>query len=223
MDNKETWHSWLLNAEAMKEHAASVDAELLYFAALELDGRGVEPFMPLIQCLDELGGMHWTWQLNDGRIAVTTANRLRHITAGQNFTTEYANSYGADWLLFLAADVMAPDDVVPRLLELNHPLCGPDIPTYGLTGQRVPGYPFPVEEQLISAGAIFIRRDIFKLLRWRYDIEAAMSDDPAYRFDAKILLGIPSYVRKDCVARHFPEVIGPVETRYPGRDMRVYE
>jgi hypothetical protein len=223
MENEEIWSSWLSNAEAMEVQAATVGADLSYFAALELDRRGVEPFEPLLSRLDDVGGKHWTWELNDGRTGVTTANRLRHITTGQNLTTEYANATGADWLLFLAADVEVPDDVVPKLLELDHPLCGPEIPTYCLTGPRVTRYTdFPVEEQLISAGAIFIRRDVFKLLRWRYDLEAGMSDDPAYRHDARLLLNLPSYVRKDCVARHYPEVIGPVETRYPSRDMKVY-
>lgn len=222
MENAETWKSWVMNAEAVKEQAATVGAELTYFAALELDGRGVEPFAPLVDRLDEVGGEYWLWRLEDGRTDVTTANRLRHITAGQNFATEHANATGAEWLLFLAADTEVPPDVIPKLLELDHPLCGPELPTYCLSGPRVEKYDFPVEEQLISVAAVFIRRDVFKVLRWRYDIETGMSDDPAYRHDAETLLGVPSYVRKDCVARHHPEVIGPVETRYPGRDMKVY-
>jgi hypothetical protein len=223
MENEEIWSSWLANADAMRLYAATEDARLNFFAAPELDGRGLVPFKPLVDRLQELGGTYWPWRLDDGRTEVTTANRLRHITTGQNFVVEYANSVDADWLLFLAGDTRAPDDVIPKLLELNHPLCGPEIPTYCLTGSRVPGYDFPVEEQLISAAAIFIRRDVFKRLRWRYDAEAGMSDDPAYRHDAWTLMGVKSYVRKDCVARHFPESIGPVESRYPGRDMHVYD
>lgn len=222
MEHDEVWSSWLSNAEALREVAERDGHELAYFAAIEVDGRGVRPFDRLFSRLGELKGDWWLWQLVDGRTSVTTANRLRHITAGQNYATEYANATGADWLLFLAADTRAPDDVIPKLLELDHPLCGPELPTYCLRGARVTKYAFPVEEQLISAAAIFVRRDVFKVLRWRYDVEAGMSDDPAYRRDAWELLGVPSYVRKDCVARHFPETIGPIETRYAGRDMKVY-
>jgi hypothetical protein len=222
MEDKEIWASWVANAERVRAYGKSVGADVGYFAALEVDARGTAPFAPLVARLDQLDGVYWHWRLDDGRTAVTTANRLRHITLGQNLAVEHANATGADWLLFLAADVEVPDDVIPKLLELDHPLCGPEIPTYGLTGPSVDRYDFPVEEQLISAGAIFVRRDVFKVLRWRYDLELGMSDDPAYRHDAATLLGVPSYVRKDCVARHHPEVIGPVETRYPARDMKVY-
>lgn len=222
MENDEIWSSWLSNAEAMRAHASAAGAELLFFAAPEVDARGVVPFRPLIARLNELVGDYWPWRLDAGRTEVTTTNRLRYITMGQNIVAEYANASGADWLLFLAADTKAPDDVIPKLLELNHPLCGPEIPTYCLSGPRVTQYPFPVEEQLISAAAIFIRRELFKVLRWRYDTEAGMSDDPAFRHDAWTLMGIKSYVRKDCVAQHFPAAIGPVESRFMGRDMRVY-
>lgn len=231
MDNVYTWAAWCHNNREVRDRTRAelgTGTEVHYFAAVEVDRRGLEPFSQLRMYFDEeptTNGRHidhWTFSLDDGRTSITTPNRLRHITMGQNLAAEYATSIGAEWLLFVAADTEIPNDIIPRLLEVNHPLVGAEIPTYCLTGPRVPGYPFPVEEQLISAACIFIRRDVFKVLRWRADPDAGMSDDPAYRHDAQTLLGIPSYVRKDCVAHHYPETIGPIETRFPGRDTRVY-
>src|SRR5882757_10010822 len=101
MDDPDIWGSWLRNAEAMKEsHLDSVQ----FFAAIEVDARGLEPFGALLDRLREIGGEWWTYSLDDGRTTVTTANRLRHITFGQNLATDYAVSTQATHLLFMAAD-----------------------------------------------------------------------------------------------------------------------
>jgi hypothetical protein len=215
MDQPDTWGAWLYTAEELAQ-----TADVRFFAALETDARGRDPFAPLLRRLRELNGAHWTFSLDDGRTEVTTANRLRHLTMGQNLASEYATSRGFDWLLFCAADCAPPADVLPKLWELNEPLCGPEIPTYCLTGvDQGDRWPFPVHEQLISVACVLIRRDVFKVLRWRADPDLGLSDDPAYRLDAHSLLNVRSYVRKDVAARHYPASIGPIETR--GHDLRV--
>lgn len=214
MDQPDTWGAWLRNAETLQ---ASHDGPVRFFAAIEVDARGIAPFTPLLDRLAELGGEHWTFLLDDGRTQVTTANRLRHITCGQNLVTDYAVTADADWLLFMAADCMAPDDVFARMLEMGHPLVAPNSPTYCLTGPEVAGFPFPVQDVMASAACIFIARDVFRRLRWRWD--SVDSDDPCYHKDAVDLLGIRTLVRQDVTARHFPEAIGPIEGR--GHDMRV--
>jgi hypothetical protein len=227
MHDPEIWGSWLANGEAMREsHPDSVD----FFAAIEVDDRGIEPFHPLTDRLSQLNGSWWTYSLNDGRTEVHTLSRLRHITAGQNLASEYATAAGATHMLFMAADCEPPADVLPRLLEAESELqsvtgkpvlIGPEIPTYCLTGKPIEGLSFPCQEQLISVAAILIPREVFKRLRWRADGEMGMSDDPCYRLDAQELLGARSFVHKDVVARHKPESIGPIETRYAGVDMSV--
>lgn len=222
MEEVGTWASWYINAEAVRANAPA-GCEVDYFASIELDARGIEPFKQLTDMLDaDTRGDYWTYHLDDRRTSITTANRLRHLTMGQNLASEFASSGGYDWMLFLATDTCPPDDVLPKLLEMNHPLVGCEIPTYCLSGPSVHGYAFPVQEQLISAAAIFIHKSVFKQIRWRADGEAGMSDDPAYKFDAETLLGVKSYVRKDCIARHYPESISSIETRFPNRDMKVY-
>lgn len=219
MDQEDTWRSWLRNATEVREHAAATGHEVRYFAALEVDARGVAPFHPLLDALAEVHGEWWTFTLDDGRTRVTTANRLRHITMGQNLVTDYAVSSHADWLLFMAADCQPPDDVAPRMLEMGHPLVAPNIPTYCLSGPEVHDYTFPVQDVMASAACVFIHRDVFRRLRWRWDFEDG-SDDPCYHKDAIDLLGVRTYVRQDVTARHYPESVGAIEGR--GHDMRVH-
>lgn len=218
MANRETWASWLDTAEGLQKAAPD---RLKFFAAIELDGREMEPFGPLVSRLQELDSDWWTFSLDDGRTSVTGENRLRHITMGQNLVSEYSSHIGASHLLFLAADLRPPADALPKLLEVDWPLVGGEVRTYCLSGPPVAGYHFPVQEHMPTAAFVLISRAVFKRLRWRADRDLGMSDDPSYHHDAEQLLGVRARVRKDVVGRHFPESIGPIETRFPGRDMSV--
>lgn len=303
-DQQDSSEAWLYNAD---EIAAS-HPEVRFFAALETDARGIEPFEPLLDRMASIGRAawvpgteptttadYWTFQFDDHADKISSygdghpmdpgrGGRLRRITTGQNFANIFADSVGASHLLFCAADCAPPPDVLPKLLELDHPICGPEIPTYCLTGPepityRIPDvdeavtvagrrgrvalapgqtevrgvehlrdgqltitwddgggfsqvplpdvdgaprplYPdFPVQEHMASAACILLGRDVFTKLRWRTDGDAGLTDDPALHHDALHLLGYPTYVRKDCVAKHYPEAIGAIETR--GHDMTV--
>lgn len=212
MTQPDAWSAWLRHAERQRlSHPDGVT----HFAALQVDTRGIEPFGPLIGRLDELGADWWTYSLDDGRTRVDMTNRWRHITVGQNLVTDYCQArLDVTHLLFLAADCAASSDVIPRMLEMGHPLVAPYISTYGLRGPIVPHYPFHVEDAMASAAAIFIARDVFRRIRWRWDADAGMSDDPCFHHDARELLGIPTYVRHDCLARHYPEAVGAYDTRF---------
>lgn len=215
-DDPDTSEAWLRNAEAI----IASHPDVRYFAALQVDARGLDPFRWVLRRLGDVGGDHWAFMLDDGRTEVTTANRLRHITMGQNLVTDYAVDTGASHLLFLAADLEPPADCLPKLLEVDHPLVGGECTTYGLHGHDVGGYPFPVQRHMPTAAFVLIAREVFNRLRWRYDPVEGRSDDPCYHFDARTLLGVDALVRKDCVGRHHPDAIGPVETR--GHDMAVH-
>ena len=212
-----TWAAWLDGAEKIRE-----GRDVRFFAAIEVDARGLEPFGPLLARLAELGGEYWTFMLDDGRTEVTTENRLRHICMGWNLVVEYASTPGVTHLLQLGADVRPPDDCLDLLLEVDHGLVAGDIPLYGLSGPEVP-FPFPVQIHMASTSFLLIRRDVFKHLRWRWDLEEGLTDDACYEKDARELLGVSTYVRKDCMATHWPNwnYMGRVEKRFPGRDMSV--
>lgn len=231
MGDPDTWSSWLINAEAIR----ASHPDVRYFAAIETDARGEEPFRPLCDRLSGMDGDWWTFSLDDGRSEVTTANRLRHITLGQNIATDYALSDPAcTHLLFLAADLEPPPDTLPKLLELDHPLVGGHVPTYCLDGpmaKRVdlepdwwdldtPAYPcLDVRVHMASAAFVLIRRDLLRYVRWRWDLDAGMSDDPCLHHDARAFHGVETLVRHDCVGRHHPEAIPAIERR--GHDLSV--
>lgn len=203
--------SWLDTAEQLREsHPDGVE----FFAAFELDARGIEPFAPVTERLTDLGGTWWTYRWDDGRTEVDSANRFGHICAGRNAVTEYAVVRGASHILFLDADMCPPGNCLPKLLALDHPLCGGEVPGYGLHGKPVGGYPFRVEQHWNTAGFLLADRSVFRRIRWRFDPDHGMTDDPCYAADALDFLGVETYVRKDVIGRHWPESLSPLENRY---------
>jgi hypothetical protein len=220
MTEPDAWSSWLINAKEQQALCAEDGIEVRHFVAIET--RGVAPFEPLIVALTDLGGEYWTYSLDDGRTEVTMTNRWRHITAGQNLVFDYCQSTDVDHLLFLACDTEAPPDIMQRMLEMDHPMVAPFISTYGLRGPVVVKYPFPVEDAMASAAAIFFSRSVFRFLRWRWDRDGGMSDDPCMQFDARERLGIPTYVRHDVRAKHHPEAVGPYNTRFQEEALKVH-
>jgi len=231
MTREDAWSSWLVDAEQI---IASHPDGVRYFAVLQLDARGIEPFAPLLDRLADIGGEHWTYTLDDGRTEVSMTNRWRHITFGQNLVMDFCQAdLAVSHCLFLAADTAVPGDIIPRMLEMDHPLVAPFLTTYELRGPEVltfvnppgewrPRYPFHVEDAMASAAAIFIARSVFRRIRWRWDLEAGMSDDPSWHADARDLLGIPTYVRHDVHATHYPISIGEYATRYRPSDLEVH-
>lgn len=231
----ETCLSWLETAEQLVRNSP---LEVHFFATLEArTAKDRATFDPLLHRLGELhiatGGHRtdwWWFDVDDGRNMVTSANRLHHICAGRNLIQDYALGTGAEWILFLDADMRPPGDAILNLLDLDYPVCGGEVPTYALSGpvRTEPGnrrltlggeqYPFPVQEHMNTAGFLMVRRDIFRKVRWRVDPDAGLTDDPCYHEDCTAL-GYPTYVRKDVVGKHFPVAIPPLEQR--GYDLRV--
>lgn len=217
---------WLDNAERLVDAAGDGAHEVRFFAALEVDARGQEPFAPLLSRLSELAGEVWWLSLDTGADRLSTGERLAHICMGRNAISEWAMRAGVDWVMHVDSDTRLPDDVLPRLLELDWPICGAEIPTYCLRGEAVTHhptkdtpYPWPVEHYLVqTAGALLVHRELFRRLRWRTDVERGLTDDPCYCSDARDL-GFPVLVRRDVVGEHWPRSIPAVE--YRGHDLAV--
>lgn len=217
--DEEYWSSWISNREAFNFH----ECEL--FAALEVDGRGEKVFDELKGRMRQLGpSAFWSFSINNGDTEYTSSNRLSRICTGRNLITEYATQRGdITHILFLDADVRPADELVAELLLMDTGVCGADVPTYCLSGPPAPAYLFPqswdVREHMNTAGCLLVRRDVFRALRWRWDGEAGMTDDPCYHADAK-LLGHPTYVRHDTQCLHYPAVLPPMEQRGHDRSIR---
>lgn len=234
-DMEETSHAWLYTALGLIEDADANGYDVEFFAALELDARGLAPFEQLLshmtlleESAHDLGYVntrvnHFTFSLDDGRTEVTTANRLRHITMGQNICSEYAYNEGAQYMLFLAADLEPDRETFTKLLQLHHPITGGHVPTYCLTGpivQRfIPSHRNLIREHMATAAYVLLQRDALRVLRWRCDGEMGMTDDPCLHYDAETHHGWPTYVHHGCIGRHWPEAIPRIEER--GHDMRV--
>lgn len=218
MDEAGYWASWLMHAEAIRD---SVADEVRFMAVLELDARGRDPFAPLLARLRDLHAVVWTFSFDDGALSITGSNRLIRIVTGRNMVSQYARDHHASHVLFADADTLIPGDALPKLLAMDWPIVGGEVPTYALhlgPHKVIDDYPFPVVQRNNTAGFLLVASELFRRLSWRIDPAAGMTDDPCYQYDAAAL-GYPTRVRCDVVGAHWPASIGPVEQR--GHDLVV--
>lgn len=207
------WSAWLTNAETVQ---ASIDEPVIYFAALEVDARGLDPFKPLLDRLNEIDGIQWSFSLDDKVQVVGTSTRLRRICLGHNLCGTYAlEETRASHVLFLASDTQAPDDVLPRLLELDVAAAACHISTYCLDGPRSAKFPdWDVREHMESCACMLLRRDVINRVKWRSSGDDGTTDDPSMAKDLAEFLGEPVYSRHDVQASHFPDSVPSIEDRH---------
>jgi hypothetical protein len=192
-----------------------------FFAAPEVDARGIGHYGPLVSWLDDLraGGVLpalWPWSLDTGRQSVTTNNRLAHITMGQNLAKTYADNNDVDAILFMAADCAPPYDAIPKLAEVldaGYLYVGAHIPTYCLAGSPTGPDRLNLTDAMPSAACVMTHHRRTIALRWRADPDRNLSDDPAMARDIREVAGSTPVTRMDCVASHYPESISSIETR----------
>lgn len=217
--------SWLTWIERFRAQAGTRGHDLRVFAALELDARGLAPFERLIGAIKSALGEYWTYHFDDGATRIDSGNRLARICEGRNMCIEYAQrNRPGDFLLYLDTDVIPDGDTIDKLLavtDLGYRQVGGEVPSYVLGGERVTGVELPlVERSYNTAGYLMVHRDVYRRLRWRWDWDAGLTDDPCWFADARDFLGVPCVVRVDCVGRHQPEVLVPIEHR--GMDLAVW-
>lgn len=206
--------NWLVNAEGF-------DPSAHIFASLELlPGRGIKTYSRLRMRMAELAGIFWTFELDDEETVLTSANRLTRICMGRNLVIEYALRHEATHILFLDSDLVVPGDSIERLLEMDAPIVGGDVPSYCLKGPRVPEYPFHVERHWNTAGFLLVQRDVFARVRWRHQHfgGGGLTDDPCFAADAQAFGFGETLVRKDLVGKHIGLI--PMEKR--GHDRRLH-
>lgn len=215
---------WLNGAEKMiEETLPNIEGDLYFFAALEVDARGMGVYESLLSRMKELeqDRVHidyWTFSIDDNDTHINGANRLIRICTGRNLVEEYAcRNTSISHILFLDSDLKVPSSSINKLLEMKHPVVGGDVPSYCLGGPWVEKYDFPVKEHWNTAGYLLVERQVFRKVKWRADLEAGASDDPCFAADC-IAMGFgPTYVRKDLIGIHPP--LAPLEAR--GHDLEI--
>jgi hypothetical protein len=213
-----------------------------WFAAFELDNRGIEPFAEVIEALREVNGDYWTYSINDMQAKVNSGNRWIRIETGRNLIREFAQRHrvtsGHHWgesctelnygvvnysaVLYIDSDMSLDASTIEKMLEVNRPLVGMDVPAYCLSGAIVNENP-RIEEHWNTAGALLVNAPAFYDLPWSHNAYLNLSDDPTFQSMAERLLrregpetldttyGM-TWVRKDGQAKHNGR-LEPVENR----------
>ena len=220
-----------------------------WFSALELDSRGLHPFMDVINALREVNGDFWTYSINDMQAKVNHSNRWIRIETGRNLIREFAQRYrvttGHHWgedcteenigvvnyeaILYVDSDVLLTPDIVCKLLEVDRPIVGGDIKAYCLTGKKVSENP-PIEEHWNSAGCLLVNAPAFYDLPWFHNAWLNLSDDPSFQSLAERLLrreGVNNldttygmtWVRKDTDVKHKGRMAAVEERNIPDRQI----
>jgi hypothetical protein len=202
-----------------------------FFAAFELDNRGVDVFKDVIDSLRDVNGDYWTYSINDGEREVTSKNRWIRIETGRNLIREFAQrvrkmsghhwgedasleNYGSinyDAILYVDSDTYLDSEMIEKMFEIDHPLVGVNVPGYGLSGKTISRSP-KIQEHWTTAGMLLVNSPAFYDLPWGYNAIMNLSDDPTFQ-DHAVRLGYgQTWVRKDISAKHMGQLI-PVENR----------
>lgn len=216
--------AWLTDAPTLAGHTRRRGHDLYWFATLEVDARGIEPFTQHVTSrLHELDAAWWTFSIDLGDPHITSQTRLPRICAGRNLLIDRAlHDPDTTHLLFVDSDTHIPPGSITRLVDLDRPLAGGHVPVYCLDGPPVPGYR-NVREHWNTAGFLMAQRQVIRHLRWGIDPDQGITDDPWFARAAFAAGFGRTWVDHDLVARHRPHTpgpLGPVESR--GHDLKVY-
>lgn len=213
-----------------------------WFSSFELDHRGLEPFNEVIESLKQVNGDYWTYTINDMQPKVTSGNRWIRIETGRNLIREFAQrvrvTSGHHWgedctelnhgvvnyqaILYVDSDIALNADIVEKMLEVDRPLVGVNVPSYNLSGPVVCEDP-RIEEHWTTAGALLVNAPAFYDLPWSHNSYLNLSDDPTFQSMAERLKrreGVDNlestygmtWVRKDINATHHGQ-LAVVENR----------
>jgi hypothetical protein len=213
-----------------------------WFSAFELDHRGIEPFVDVIEALREVNGDFWTYSINDMQPKVNSGNRWIRIETGRNLIREFAQRHrvtsGHHWgedcteenigvinyqaVLYVDSDIVLTAEIIEKMLEVDRPLVGANVGAYGLSGKVISSNP-PIQEHWTTAGCLLVNSPAFYDLPWFHNSWLNLSDDPSFQSVAERLLrreGVNNmedtygmtWVRKDVNVIHAGR-LSPVEER----------
>lgn len=123
-----------------------------FFASLEVDSRGLDPFMDVLRMLGEVNGEYWTYQINDHIKTVGSQNRWIRMETGRNLIREFAqrNTWlqnkedidkpphiEFDAILYIDSDIHLTLPMVEEMIEYDADVVSFNFPNYG--GSSVAG------------------------------------------------------------------------------------
>lgn len=226
--------AWLQN----KDEIISKFPNVKFFAAFELDDRGVEIFKDVISLLKDVNGDYWTYCINDMEKRVTSENRWIRIETGRNLIREFSQRFrkmsGHHWgedctevnhgvvnyqaILYVDSDIILTVDIIEKMFEIDHPIVSINVPEYGLKGPIVNDVP-RIEEHWNTAGMLLVNSPAFYDLSWGYNALQNLSDDPTFQFHAERLGYGQTWVRKDISAKHIGKLISVENRNVPNRNV----
>lgn len=233
---------WLHNAKDIKDRFPNA----VYFAALELDHRGIEPFKPMIEVLESIGGTYWTYMIDDRQEEVTSGNRWIRIETGRNLIREFAqrkrSMSGHHWgekavqtatnyeaVLYIDSDNILNSNIIEKMFEIDRQLVGVNVPAYGLKGNPVNTNP-RIEEHWTTAGMLLVNAPAYYDLPWYHNAYLNLSDDPSFQSMAQRLkrregqeilnetYGM-TWVRKDISSDHKGQLVAVENRKIPNRKL----
>lgn len=216
-----------------------------FFAAFELDHRGLDPFSRVINALNDVHGSYWTYTINDYEEQVTSSNRWIRIETGRNLIREFAQRQrvmsGHHWgeqtsqsgtvnydaILYVDSDTTLNSDMIEKMFEIDRPLVGIDVPAYGLKGKLINKNP-KIEEHWTTAGMLLVNSPAYYDLPWYHNAYLNLSDDPTFQSLAERLRERDSnnnlyseygmtWVRKDIKSDHKGQLVGVEQRKIPKR------
>ena len=200
--------TWLKSQQDIRERFPNVS----FFAALELDHRGLEPFQKIIDAVD----VYWTYTINDYEATVTSENRWIRIETGRNLVREYAQRGRFDAVLYVDSDINLTVEMIEKMFEVDHPLVGINVPEYVQHGPVVNESP-RIEEHWTTAGMLLVNAPAYYELPWSHNQNLNLSDDPTFQsLSEKIGYG-NTWVRKDLNAHHEGLLCAVEHRRIPDR------
>lgn len=133
---------WLKNREQIIDKFP----DSKFFAALEVDTRGLDPFMDVLRALGEVNGEYWTYQINDHVKKVTSQNRWIRMETGRNLIREFAQRQtwqedGSlhhmppivtfDAIIYIDSDIELTTDMVNSMWKSKANIVSLNFPDYG--------------------------------------------------------------------------------------------
>jgi hypothetical protein len=189
-----------------------------FFAALELDERGLSPFERVTTALAEVSGTYWTYTINDHEPVVTSQNRWIRIETGRNLVREYAQRGSFDAVLYVDSDINLTVEILEKLLEVDRPLVGVNVPEYVQSGPVVHENP-RIEEHWTTAGMLLVNAPAYYELPWSHNQSLQLSDDPTFQELAKKTGHGNTWVRKDINAHHEGLLVAVEARKIPERSL----